>query len=104
MELSPATLKSITKQIENSDLEDGWSNDQEFEVQQGSFIIFVTYKVLGEFVKEYNYHSEVLYNCYENMSHTDFVDAEITNIEAMNEDTDEPVEIENLKEVKYLYY
>lgn len=100
MKLSQETLMSITKQIEKTDLEDGWTNDKEFEVIQDIFTIFVTYRVLGELVKEYNYHQEVPYNNLENMSHMDFVDAEITSIEARDEN-DEEIAIENLGDVEY---
>lgn len=48
MKLSTETLMSITKQIEETDLEDGWTNDQNLEVKQGTFTILVTYRVLGE--------------------------------------------------------
>lgn len=64
-------------------------------------MIFVTYRVLGEHVREYNYHSEVLYDCYENMSHTDFVDAEIASIEAWDENLEQAVDIDNLDDVEY---
>lgn len=101
MKLSKETLMSITKQIEETDLEDGWTNDQNLEVKQGTFTILVTYRVLGELVKEYNYHQEVLYNNIENMSHTDFIDAEISDIEAWDDTKDECIEIENLNELQY---
>lgn len=101
MKLSVATLKAITKQIEQSEPEDGWSDDQEIEVQQGHFCIFVTYRVYGRYMREYNYHSEVPYDCYEDMSHTDFMDAEITKIEAWDEEKEEAVEIDNEQELKY---
>lgn len=101
MELTLTTLKSIASQIEQSELEDGWLENQELEVKQGSCVIFVTYRVLGEHVSEYNYHSEVPFHCYENMSHIEFVNAEITNIEAWDEEKEDEVNIENESELKY---
>lgn len=101
MVLSTATLKSITRSIEHSELDEGWSDHQELDVKQGHYIIFVTYRVLGEFIREYNYHSEVLYDCYENMSHIDFIAAEIISIEAWDEDLEQAVDIDNLYEVEY---
>lgn len=98
--LTEETLNAITREIENTEVEDGWLENQELEVRQGQYAIFINYRVLGEHVSEYNYHSEVDYDCYENMSHTDFIDAEITNIEALDED-DEQATIKNLNEVKY---
>ena len=101
MILTKATLNAISASIENAELDDGWSDEIEDEVQQGKFVIFVTYRVCGNYVEEYDYHSEVLYNCYENVSHTDFEDAEILNIEAWDEENEEEVAIENLQEVEY---
>lgn len=98
--LTKDTLNTITSEIEKTEVENEWSNDKELEIQQGSFFIIVTYMVLGEHVREYNFHSEVSYDCYENISHMDFVDAEITNIEAWDKDG-EQVCINNLDEVKY---
>ncbi len=98
--LTPETLNAITSEIEHTELEDGWSEGYELELKQGSCLIIVTYRALGEYVREYDYHSEVDYNCYENLSHTDFIDAEITNIEARDDD-DELVSIANLNEIEY---
>lgn len=100
MILTKATLNAISASIENAELEDGWSNEIEDELTQGKYTIYVTYRVCGNYVEEYNYHSEVPYDCYENMSHTDFEDAEILNIEAWDED-DEEIAIENLQDVEY---
>ena len=100
MILTKETLNAISASIENAELENGWSGEMEDEIQQGKFLIFVTYRVYGNYVEEYNYHSEVPYDCYENMSHTDFEDAEISEIIAYNEDGDE-VAIDNLKDVEY---
>ncbi len=102
MVLTQETLEAISALIDNAELEDGWSSESESEVKQDDVLIFVTYRVCGEFVKEYNYHSEVLYDCYENMSHTDFVDAEIISIEAFDKEGEE-VTIENLDDVEYYY-
>ena len=101
MILTQQTLNAISASIENAELEDGWSDEMEDEVQQGKFLIFVTYRVYGNYVEEYNYHSEVPYDCYENMSHTDFEDAEILKIEAWDEESEEEVAIDNLKDVEY---
>lgn len=100
MILTKATLNAISASIENAELEDGWSSEIEDEIEQDKIVIFITYKVCGNYVEEYDYHSEVLYNCYENVSHTDFEDAEILSIEAFDEDGEE-VAIENLNEVEY---
>lgn len=102
MILTHQTLNAISASIENAELEDGWSSEIEDEIEQDDVLIFVTFRVCGEFVKEYNYHSEVLYNCYENVSHTDFVDAEIISIEAFDKEGEE-VAIENLDDVEYYY-
>lgn len=101
MKLSTTTLETITRHIEQSEPEAGWSDYQEAEIKQDHYCIFITYRVYGEHVEEYNYHSEVPYDCYENMSHTDFSAAEITNIEAWDEEKEEAVEIENEQELKY---
>lgn len=100
MILTKATLNAISASIENAELEDGWSDEIEDEVIQGEFVIYVTFRVRGNYVEEYDYHSEVPYNCYENVSHTDFEDAEIVCIEAYDED-DEVVAIDNLQDVEY---
>ncbi len=100
MILTQQTLNAISASIENAELEDGWSSEIGDEIEQDKIAIFITYKVCGNYVEEYNYHSEVPYNCYENVSHTDFEDAEILSIEAFDEDGEE-VAIENLSEVEY---
>ena len=100
MILTQQTLNAISASIENAELEDGWSSEIEDEIEQDKIVIFITYKVCGNYVEEYNYHSEVPYNCYENVSHTDFEDGEILSIEAFDEDGEE-VAIENLSEVEY---
>ncbi len=102
MRLSKSTLEAITQRIECSDIEEsGWSYEHEFEVKQAPYIISVTFHVLAEFVREYNYHYEVSFPNYENMSHFDFVDAEILDIEAYNMTEQETEQVENLDEVKY---
>lgn len=101
MILTKETLNAISASIENAELEDGWSSEIEDEVQQGKFLIFVTFRVCGNYVEEYDYHSEVPYDCYENVSHTDFEDAEIVNIEAWDEEKEEAVAIDNLNDVEY---
>lgn len=100
MMLSQETIKSIQTQIEQTELVNGWTDEHRLEVYQGSYTIFVSYKVLGEFTKEYSYHNEVSFNRYENLHHIDLVDAEILNIEAWDYD-EEMVNIENLNEIQY---
>lgn len=100
MMLSQETIKSIQTQIEQTELVNGWTDEHRLEVYQGSYTIFVSYKVLGELAKEYSYHQEVLFNRNEKLNHIDLVDAEILNIEAWDYD-EEMVSIENLNEIQY---
>ena len=79
MMLSQETIRYIQTQIEQTELVNGWTDEHRLEVYQGSYTIFVSYKVLGEFTKEYSYHNEVSFNRYENLHHIDLVDAEILN-------------------------
>lgn len=100
MILTQETKDFIVEQIENTELYEDVSKDNELEVEVGNVTIYVTYDVFANFVKELEYHSEVPYNCYEDLSHYEFDGAEITNIEAYDEN-DEEVKIENLSEVEY---
>lgn len=100
MILTQETKNFIAGQIENTELYEDVSKDNELEVQVGGVTIYVTYDVFARFHEEQMYHSEVPYNCYEDLSYYEFDGAEITNIEAYDEN-DEEVEIENLSEVEY---
>lgn len=101
MVLTQTTLDAITKLIEESELTDSYSYDNELQIQQGQYTVTVIYNKFGSFVDEYEHHSEVPYDCYEDLSYMDFVGAEITEIEVYDEMQDEITSIENLDKVKY---
>lgn len=99
MVLTKETLEEIMKVIENSNLSNDWE-EYETEISQGDKIISIRYRVLGKTIEDGCYHSEVLYNCYEDLSYMELDEAEILSIEAFDKHF-EDVEIENLEEVEY---
>ena len=101
MVLSQTTLDAITKRIEESELTDCYSYDNELQIQQEQYMVTVIYNKYGSLVDKYEYHSEVSYNCYEDLSYIDFIGAEITEIEVYDEIQDTVTNIDNLEKVKY---
>ncbi len=98
MVLKKETIEEIKNVVYNTELTNSWE-EYETEISQGDYIITLKYRVAGKVVEDYCYHSEVLYNCYEDCSYIEMDEAEIMSIEACDEHF-EDVEIENLEEVK----
>lgn len=100
MILSQEAIARIEDYIENVEICDEVEKGNYTEIETNGVILFITFTVFARFVEDYEYHSEVPYNNIEDLSHYEFEGAEITEIEAYNED-DEEVEISNKNDIKY---
>lgn len=94
-------IKNIILETENNSYDD-LSSDYDDEVTQGAFAIFFTYRMHADLVEAYNYHSEVSYNCYEDVSYSEISEVEIVEVTVYDEisSNNDAVPVENLDELK----
>lgn len=101
MILSQEAIGKIEDYIDESELNEDTIDKKNYaEIEVGGILIMLTFVVFGHFVEEYNIHNEFAYNNIEDLSHFEFDGAEITEIEAYDEDGEE-VEITNKSDIKY---
>ncbi len=101
MILSKEAIGQIEDYIDESEVNYdtiGKKSYAEFEI--GDILIMLTFVVFGHYVEDYNIHTEFAYNNIEDVSYFEFDGAEITELEAYDEDGEE-VEITNKSDIKY---
>lgn len=98
IKLKTDSIKAIKNEIENTDIMDGSSYDNEIELEQDGLVLFITYDVMARLVEDYNIHNELSGYNIEDLSGYEYEYAAVTDITAFVEDGDE-VEIENKKEL-----